>query len=375
MTDEATIEAVCTDARERRGDVAAVVEAAVDRHAPLLGGRERERLVAAVIARLSGLDVLEQHLADPAVDEVVVNAGGDVWVDRAGRLVEAGTLPVGAVDVVLERVLAPTGRRADRLSPIADVRLAGGARLCAVVAPIAVGGTALAIRRHRDTVRPLTAFAREPAVVELLGDVVRSRCNVVVSGATSSGKTTLVAALLQATGDDRLVVCEDTTELPVRARNVVRLEARPDHVDAGGGVDLARLVRTALRLRPDRLVVGEFRGVEVLAAVEAMNTGHDGSISTCHANSATDALHRIETLLMQAAPTWPLAAIRRHVARSIDVVVHVARGESGDRSVAEIGEVVPPRDDATEPSVRALVSGGHAVGALHRRRAPGGPAR
>lgn len=368
MTADALIEAVCADARDTRGDVRAAVEAAADRRAPLVPEPERAGLVAAAIARLTGLDVLEQHLDDAAVDEVVVNTGGEVWIDRSGRLQPGGRLPEGAVDVVLERVLAPTGRRIDRSSPIVDVRLPSGARLCAVVAPVAVGGTALAIRRHRSGVVPISAFAPSADVAELLHDIVRSRCNGVVSGATSSGKTTLVAALLACTGDDRLVVCEDTAELPLPGRHSVRLEARPDHADGGVAIDLARLVRTALRLRPDRLVVGEFRGAEVLAAVEAMNTGHDGSLSTCHANAAADALHRLETLVMQAAPTWPLAAIRRHVARSLDVVVHVERGPDGSRRVAEIVEVLPHPGPDGEPGVRPLVRDGRVVGDLRRRR-------
>jgi pilus assembly protein CpaF len=374
MSTDALVESVCADARGVRGDVRAAVEAAADRRAPLAPEAERARLVAAAIARLSGLDVLEQHLEDIAVDEVVVNTGGEVWIDRSGRLVPGGRLPDGAVDVVLERVLAPTGRRIDRANPIVDVRLPSGARLCAVVAPVAVGGTALAIRRHRSGVVPIDAFTAEPGVADLLRDIVRSRCNGVISGATSSGKTTLAAALLASTDGDRLVVCEDTAELPLPGRHVVRLEARPEHADGGAGIDLARLVRTALRLRPDRLVVGEFRGAEVLAAIEAMNTGHDGSLSTCHANSAVDALHRLETLVMQSAPTWPLTAIRRHVARSLDVVLHVERASDGSRRIAEIVEVALDSGEHGEHRVRPLVRDGRVVGELRRRRRmPPGP--
>ena len=210
-------------------------------------------------------------------------------------------------------------------------------------------------------------------VLELLGEIVDARCNVVVSGATSSGKTSLVAALLGTIApSERLVVVEDTTELPLRHPHTVRLEARPATIDGPAPIDLAQLVRTALRLRPDRIVVGEVRGDEVLALVQAMNTGHDGSISTCHANGPLDALLRLESLVMQAAPTWPLAAIRHHLARSIDVVVHVER-RGVHRRVAAISEVARPNSTDDTPRLRALTTldagdRGSVVEPLMRRR-------
>ncbi len=327
----ALVAAVCERAAGVHGEVRDVVAAQVDRVAPLA----TPPIASAdptPVARLDGLDVLELHLRDPDVDEVMVNAGREVWVDRGGTMRLAGHLPPGAIDVVLERVLAPTGRRIDRTHPIVDVRLASGARLCAVIEPISVDGTSVSIRQHRPRPFALEAFVEQPGAVALLDEVVAARCNVLVSGATSSGKTTFVAALLERVdASDRLVICEDTTELSPSSGHAVRLEARAAGADGLPAVDLAALVRAALRLRPDRLVVGEFRGTEVLAAVEAMNTGHDGSISTCHANSAVDALRRVETLLMQAAPAWPLAAIRRQVVASIDVVIHLERDARGRR--------------------------------------------
>jgi pilus assembly protein CpaF len=236
-----------------------------------------------------------------------------------------------------------------------------------VVDPVAIDGTSVAIRQHRPRPFALEAFNSDPHALALLDEVVTARCNVLVSGATSSGKTTFVGALLErADPTDRLVVCEDTAELALSGRHAVRLEARAASADGLAAVDLAALVRAALRLRPDRLVVGEFRGVEVLAAIEAMNTGHDGSLSTCHANSAVDALRRVETLLMQAAPAWPLAAIRRQVSRSIDVVIHLERDAGGRRAVAEIVEV---EEGDGEPTVRSLATGHGRVGSLNRGRA------
>lgn len=364
MTTE-LLDRVCAEARATPGDVAAVVHAAVERLAPLGSDDERRRLTERAIARLGGLGILDEYLADPDVDEVIVNGGRDVWVERHGQLVAAGHLDADSVAVVLERVLSPTGRRLDRTHPIVDARLPSGARLCAVVAPVAVDGTCVTIRRHRRRRFELGAFA-EPVVVELLADIIAADANVLVTGATSSGKTTLLAALAaSADPADRIVVIEDTAELPIDAPHVVRLEARAATGDTVRAVSLDDLVVAAMRLRPDRLIVGEFRGTEVLAVVQALNTGHDGSLSTCHANSAVDGLRRVETLLMQAAPSWPLAAIRRQVSRSLDAIVHLGRMADGQRRVLEVAEVV---ETDTDPAVRALAIDGDVVAPFTRRR-------
>jgi pilus assembly protein CpaF len=359
------VERLCRLVAEIPGDVEAVVRARVGDVMPLARPERREHVVAAAVARLNGLDVLDTLLADPAVDEILVNAGGDVWVERHGVLEPRSSVPSGVLPVVLERILAPTGRRLDRSNPVVDARLPDGSRVCAVVEPVAVDGATVSIRRFRRRAMELRAFCGDD-VGSVLAEVVRARCNVVVSGATSSGKTSLLAALLDVVDPgDRIVVLEDTAELSPSAPHVVRLEARAATPDGVRAVTLADLVRTALRLRPDRLVVGEVRGDEVLALVQAMNTGHDGSLSTCHANTALDALHRLETLAMHAAPTWPLPAIRMHLTRSIDVIVHVERGSGPARRVAEVAEVVigdgPPR-------TRRLATASSVVGALERRR-------
>lgn len=363
--DDALVDAVCRRAAAVRGEVGSVVAAEVDALAPLAGPGERALAISRCVARLTGLDVLEEHLTDPAVDEVMVNAGRDVWVDRDGELQLVDRLPDGAVDVVLERVLAPTGKRLDRATPIVDARLADGARLCAVVAPVAVDGTTVSIRRHRRRSFGIERFTGGDTI-ELLRELVARRLNVLVTGATSSGKTSLLAALLGLTdAPDRVVIVEDTSELVLDRSHVVRLEARPATTDGIRPIALADLVRAAMRLRPDRLVVGEFRGAEVLAMVDAMNTGHDGSFATCHANGAVDGLRRVETLVMQAAPSWPLAAIRRQVTRSLDAVVHVERDGRGARRVAEVGEV---RESADEPAVELLASGDTVLAAPTRSR-------
>ena len=359
MRHERVVDDVCARARGVPGDVVAVVTTVVDQLSPLSPADERAAIIDQAVARLDGLDALDRLVSDADVDEVMVNCGREVWVDRQGTLTRLDDLQPGSIDVVLERVLAPLGKRLDRTNPIVDARLPDGARLCAVVDPVAVDGTTMTIRRHRRRRVAIDDFAA-PDVVAVLHDLVNRRSNLLVTGATSSGKTTLLACLADAVPfGERLVVIEDTSELAIDERHhVVRLEARPPGMDGVDPVGLAQLVRTALRLRPDRLVIGEFRGPEVLAVIEALNTGHDGSLSTCHANAALDGLRRVETLVMQAAPSWPLAAIRRQVTRSIDIVVHLVRDSVGRRRVQEIVEVV---EADGEPNGRPLVEAGRRV--------------
>lgn len=366
------LDAVCSSVRDATGDLADLVDQSVRRLAPLSTAAERRSLHGDAMARMTGLGQLDALIADPAVDEVLVN-GDEVWVDRNGRLEAANRLTGTSVEQVIERILAPIGRRVDRTSPIVDARLANGSRVCAVVAPVAVGGATLSIRRFADDVRSLHDFTND-AGARLIEQIVQSRCNVIVSGSTSSGKTSLLASMIGLVDPaDRLIVMEDTTELPCRAPHQVRLEARAANVEGVVAITLGDLVRTALRLRPDRLVVGEVRSDECLALIQAMNTGHDGSFSTCHANGPLDALLRLESLILQAAPQWPLDAVRQQLARSIDVVIHVDRVD-GARRISSIGEVVSPALDQVgqPPRIRtlgAVVDGNFArSGELERAR-------
>ena len=351
---------VCASVRDADGELAKLVDDAVRRLAPLATVTERSTLRDAAIAQMSGLGELEAFVADPDVDEILVN-GDEVWIDRKGHVTRAGRLTGTTVEQVIERILAPIGRRVDRTSPIVDARLANGSRVCAVVAPIAVDGSALSIRRFASQVRPLADFTDDTGE-RLVAEIVAARCNVIVSGSTSSGKTSLLASMIDRIDPaDRLIVLEDTAELPCRAPHQVRFEARVATADGTVAVTLGDLVRTSLRLRPDRLVVGEVRSDECLALTQAMNTGHDGSFSTCHANGPLDALLRLESLVLQAAPQWPLDAVRQQLARSIDVVVHVDRID-GQRRISSISEVVPPDLGSSEsaPRTRTL---GHATDA------------
>jgi len=267
----------------------------------------------------------------------------------------------------IEQILAPVGRRLDRSHPTVDARLADGSRLCAVIEPVAVDGPCLSIRRFAGSSIPLARFA-SPAVVRLLHELVASRCNVLVSGATSSGKTTLLNALTATVEHDcRLITLEDVAELRVPHPHVVRLETREATPDGVGEVTLAHLLRTALRLRPDRLVVGEIRGEEAIHLLHALNTGHDGSLATMHANSAADALARLCALVLHQAAGWTLHAVETHVALAIDVVVHLTRQVDGTRRVAQVVEVVVPRQGRAL-DVRPLADSDAVVGALTRSR-------
>ena len=323
--------------------VSEVIAQLVRDEAPLLPATEVADLAARVQARVSGLGPLDPLLADPAVSDVLVNGPGPVWVDRGGSLEATDVvLDRAAIELVVERILAPIGRRVDPASPVVDARLPDGSRVHVVVPPLAVDGPCVAIRRFGAR-RVALADVAPPAVAELLAWAVRARANVVVSGATGSGKTTLLNALAaHVPPGERIVTIEDAAELALPAEHVVRLETRPGSVEGVAEVSCRDLVRSALRLRPDRIVVGEVRGGEALELVAAMNTGHDGSLSTVHANGCEDALRRLETLVLLAGVALPLDAVRDHLAAAVDLVVHIARDRHGRRRVVEVAEVCPP---------------------------------
>ena len=355
------VAAVCRIAAGESGDVDAVVARAAAVVAPLATTAQRARLVDAALARLTGFDDLQRFIDDPSIDEVLVNSDGCIRIDRDGRLGTVGTITQRRLLAAIERALAPLGRRVDRSSPIVDARLPGGRRLCVVLPPASLDGPVVAVRRFADHHRDLTDFTSADGA-EVCRRLLAHRNNIVVSGATSSGKTSLLASLLaELEESERLVVVEDTSELPIRRDGVVRLETRPPSSSGPRPITMVDLVRTALRLRPDRIVVGEVRGDEVVGLVQAMNTGHDGSCSTCHANSARDALIRLETLVMQAAPSWPLEAIRRQLASSIDVIIHLARDHLGRRRIVEIAEVGVPSTRTPADATIATTTLAHLV--------------
>jgi len=322
--------------------------------APLLAGGRHARLLSELTHEVSGLGPLEPLLADPEVSEVMLNGPGRSFVERAGQLEPVALeLDDAAIVRLVERVIAPLGLRIDRSSPLVDARLADGSRLHAVIPPLAVDGPAVTIRRFGARAVSLEAFGLEGAAGAFLRDAVAAGWNLLVAGGTSAGKTTLLNALSAAIPvGERVVTIEETAELRLRQPHVVRLEARPANAEGAGGVSVRDLVRAALRMRPDRIVVGEVRGGEALDMLQALNTGHDGSLSTVHANGLDDALPRVETLVLMAGVGLPLEAVRAQLAAAVDAVVFVARhAGQGGRRVEAIGEVVTGDG---RPELRAL---------------------
>ena len=328
-----------------RGLEAAVAEL-VDEHAAALSAARRDQVREYILRETVGLGPLEELLADPRVEEVMVNGAEHVYIERGGRIerTDVSFESERALRDAIERILAPLGRRVDELSPMADARLADGSRVNVIIPPLAVDGPALSIRRF-TAARPdpdelvasgtLTAELRE-----LLATAVGERRSILISGGTGSGKTTLLNALSSyIDSHERVVTIEDAAELRLRQPHVVRLESRPASVEGRGEVTIRDLLRNALRMRPDRIVIGEVRGAEALDLLTALNTGHDGALSTVHANSPGDALRRVETLALMAGIGLPHDAIREQVRRGIELVVHVARDADGARRVVALGEV------------------------------------
>ena len=323
------------------------VRALVDREAAPLGEADRAALCQRVLLLATGLGPLESLLADPTVDEVMVNGPDCVYVERRGKVEHSAARFDSEDDLMhaIERILAPLGRRVDEASPLCDARLADGSRVNVVIPPLSLSGPCLTIRRFRRegfSLRDLVANGTVPApAAELLAVAVAGRASILVSGGTGSGKTTTLNALSGAIpGAERIVTIEDAAELALRQRHVVRLESRPSNLEGSGEVTIRQLVRNALRMRPDRIVVGEVRGGEALDLLQALNTGHDGSLSTVHANSPTDALRRLETLALMAGVGLPHAAVREQVVSAVDLVVHQVRRGDGSRAIESISEVV-----------------------------------
>ena len=312
----------------------------VRQRAPLLSPEVQARLADRVEARLAGLGPLEALVGIEAVTDVMVNGPGTVWVEEGGVLRRtAVTVGEATLHQLIERVVAPLGLRADRTSPLVDARLPDGSRVNVVMPPVAVDGPYLIIRRFRAYALRLEDFA-PPPVAALLRWMVSARANIVVSGGTGAGKTTFLNTMAaHIPADQRIVTVEDAAELDLQATHVVRLEARPRSIEGLAAVTVRDLVRNALRMRPDRILVGEVRGAEAFDMLQAMNTGHDGCLSTCHANSPPDALGRLETMVLMAGAGLPLQAVRDQISGAVDFVVHLARGPAGTRRVVGVAEV------------------------------------
>jgi pilus assembly protein CpaF len=345
--------------RRPGGDLAGAVEDLVEHEAAILPIREREEIVSRILRDTVGLGPLEELLADPEVEEVMVNGPERVYVERRGRIepTEVRFADEAELRNAIERILAPLGRRVDELSPMVDARLTDGSRVNVVIPPLAVDGPALSIRRFA-VARPGPDELVELGTIsepmrDLLASAVGERRSLLVSGGTGSGKTTLLNALSgYVAASERVITIEDAAELRLLQPHVVRLESRPPSVEGRGEVTIRDLLRNALRMRPDRIVIGEVRGPEALDLLTALNTGHRGALSTVHANSPADALRRLETLALMAGVGLPHAAIREQLGRGFELVVHLERRADGRRVVTEIAEVVRA---AGGPATRALL--------------------
>ncbi len=334
---------------QRRARLEKVLGVLISADGPVLAHRERLSLIQRVVDDSLGLGVLEPLLADESVTEIMVNGPRDVFVERHGRLqrVPVTFSSTEQLYQTIDRIVSAVNRRVDESSPMVDARLPTGERVNVIIPPLALDGPTLTIRRFPQPYRM-------PRLVELgtldersallLGACVRSRFNIVISGGTGSGKTTFLNAMSGLIpGDERIVTIEDAAELALQQEHVVRLESRPSNVEGAGAVSIRDLVRNALRMRPDRIVVGEVRGGETMDMLQAMNTGHEGSLATVHANSAVDAMGRLETLSTMSELDLPVATVRDQINAAVDVLVHLERGVDGTRRVKAIEALVSAR--------------------------------
>jgi len=338
-----------------RGVIASAVERLVVDEAIPMTLAERERMIEEVLDEVFGLGPLEPLLKDPTISDILVNGYDSVYIERDGRLLETGVRFRNQQHVrqIIEKIVSAVGRRLDESAPIVDARLRDGSRVNAIIPPLSLNGPALSIRRFGAKL--LTAgdlLKREsltPGMLRLLQACVEARLSIVISGGSSSGKTTLLNILSKAIPEEeRIVTIEDVAELHLQQWHVVRLETRPPNIEGAGAITQRDLVINALRMRPDRIIVGESRGPEALDMLQAMNTGHDGSMSTVHANSPREAFSRLETMVMMASQNLPDRVIRHQLASAINLVVHVARLLDGTRKVIAISEVVGVCDDRVE---------------------------
>ncbi len=317
-----------------------------------LSRQDRERIVVEVQHETLGLGPIEPLMQDPTISDILVNGPRQVYVERRGRLERTTVIFRDDAHLlqVIERIVSAVGRRVDESSPMVDARLADGSRVNAIIPPLALDGPVLSIRRFAVDpfkMSDLLAFGTlTPALAELVHGAVKARLNILVSGGTGTGKTTTLNVLSEAIPNtERIVTIEDSAELQLRQEHVVRLETRPPNIEGTGAVTQRELVRNALRMRPDRIIVGEVRGSEVLDMLQAMNTGHDGSLSTIHANSSRDALSRLETMILMAGVALPMRAMRDYIASALDLVIQLARLSDGTRKVVRVTEVVGMEED------------------------------
>ena len=338
-----------------REQIGVVVERLVRDEALPLTISERERLIEDVLDEVFGLGPLEPLLKDPSISDILVNSFDNVYVERGGQLAETNVRfkDQGHVRMIIDRIVSNIGRRIDDSSPIVDARLPDGSRVCAVIPPLSLIGPVLSIRRFGKKLLTTDDLLRNETItsgmLDFLVGCVQARLNIIISGGSGSGKTTMLNTLTRfIREDERIVTIEDTAELQVQKDHLVRLETRPANIEGAGSISQRDLVINALRMRPDRIIIGECRGPEALDMLQAMNTGHDGSMTTCHANTARDAFSRLETMVMMGSGNMPDRVVRQMLASAIHIVIQTVRLTDGTRKIVSISEVRDVEDNEVE---------------------------
>jgi len=333
-------------------EIRLVVEHLCDAEDTLLNRQERERIVDEVIDEVLGLGPLELILKDPKVSDILINGPYNIYVEKGGQMQKSDVVFRDNKHLmqIIDRIVSKVGRRVDETSPMVDARLEDGSRVNAIIPPLALDGAAVSIRRFGSNPLKLEDLlnykAFTPEMVMLLEGCIKARLNMVIAGGTGSGKTTLLNTLSSFIGhEDRIVTIEDAAELQLQQDHIVRLETRPPNIEGNGAISATDLVKNALRMRPERIIIGECRGGETLDMLQAMNTGHDGSLTTLHANTPRDAIARLETMVMMAGFELPVKAIRQQIAGAVDVLIQANRLQGGPRRVTAITEVVGMEQD------------------------------
>jgi pilus assembly protein CpaF len=335
-----------------RREIRLVVEHLCDTEDTLLNRTERERLVSEVLDETFGLGPLEMLLKDPTISDILINGPKNIYCERRGKMEKTNVVFRDNKHLmqIVDRIISRVGRRVDETCPMVDARMADGSRFNAIIPPLALDGACVSIRRFGANPLKLEDLlnyrAFTPEMVMLLEGAIKARLNILISGGTGSGKTTLLNTLSSfIPNTDRIVTIEDAAELQLQQDHVVRLETRPANIEGKGAVSATDLVKNALRMRPERIIIGECRGAEALDMLQAMNTGHEGSMTTLHANTPRDALSRLETMIMMAGFELPLKAMRAQMASAIDMVVQVTRLQGGPRKVTAITEIIGMEQD------------------------------
>ena len=361
-----------------RREIRLVIEHLCDTEDTYLNRAERDRLVEEVLDETFGLGPLELLLKDPTISDILINGPRQIYVERAGQMEKTSVVFRDNKHLlqIIDRIVSKVGRRVDETCPMVDARLQDGSRVNAIIPPLALDGASVSIRRFGANPLKLEDLLNyksiTPEMVMLLEGAMKARLNIIISGGTGSGKTTLLNTLSSfISNDDRIVTIEDAAEIQLQQEHIVRLETRPPNIEGKGAVTATDLVRNALRMRPERIIIGECRGPETLDMLQAMNTGHEGSLTTIHANSPRDGVARIETMIMMAGFELPIKAMRQQIASAVDLIVQANRLQGGPRKVTRITEIVGMEQDTIvmqdiyQYQQEGINENGRAIGHFH----------